>query len=64
MSPTATAALANLDPATPATGCPTISDPAGLHDAGTFTGPTGEYRADRAAAFRADAWNECPLLNN
>lgn len=29
---------------TPATGCPTISDPAGLHDAGTITGPTGEYR--------------------
>jgi hypothetical protein len=30
--------------ATPATGCPTIPDPAGLHDAGTITGPTGEYR--------------------
>jgi hypothetical protein len=30
--------------ATPATGCPTISDPAGLHDAGTITGPSGEYR--------------------
>ena len=30
--------------ATPASGCPTISDPAGLHDAGTITGPTGEYR--------------------
>lgn len=29
---------------TPATGCPTIADPAGLHDAGTITGPTGEYR--------------------
>jgi len=29
---------------TPATGCPTIPDPAGLHDAGTITGPTGEYR--------------------
>jgi hypothetical protein len=29
---------------TPASGCPTISDPAGLHDAGTITGPTGEYR--------------------
>lgn len=29
---------------TPATGCPTISDPAGLYDAGTITGPTGEYR--------------------
>jgi hypothetical protein len=30
--------------ATPASGCPTISDPAGLHDAGTISGPTGEYR--------------------
>src|SRR5688572_11255194 len=29
---------------TPASGCPTISDPAGLRDAGTITGPTGEYR--------------------
>jgi hypothetical protein len=29
---------------TPATGCPTISDPAGLRDAGTISGPTGEYR--------------------
>lgn len=29
---------------TPASGCPTIPDPAGLHDAGTITGPTGEYR--------------------
>ncbi len=29
---------------TPATGCPTIPDPAGLNDAGTISGPTGEYR--------------------
>lgn len=29
---------------TPASGCPTIPDPAGLNDAGTITGPTGEYR--------------------
>jgi hypothetical protein len=29
---------------TPATGCPTIPDPAGLRDAGTISGPTGEYR--------------------
>jgi hypothetical protein len=29
---------------TPAAGCPTITDPAGLRDAGTITGPTGEYR--------------------
>jgi hypothetical protein len=29
---------------TPATGCPTIDDPAGLADRGTITGPTGTYR--------------------
>jgi hypothetical protein len=28
----------------PASGCPTIPDPAGLRDAGTITGPTGTYR--------------------
>lgn len=27
-----------------ATGCPTITDPAGLRDDGTITGPTGTYR--------------------
>ena len=29
---------------TPATGCPTIEDSAGLADRGTITGPTGTYR--------------------
>lgn len=29
---------------TPAAGCPTISDPQGLADGGTISGPTGEYR--------------------
>lgn len=29
---------------TPATGCPTINDSAGLADRGTITGPTGTYR--------------------
>ncbi len=29
---------------TPAGGCPTIADPAGLRDDGTITGPTGTYR--------------------
>ena len=29
---------------TPAAGCPTISDPQGLTDGGTISGPTGEYR--------------------
>lgn len=29
---------------TPAAGCPTIDDPAGLKDLGTISGPTGTYR--------------------
>jgi hypothetical protein len=29
---------------TPATGCPTISDPQGLTDSGTISGPTGTWR--------------------
>lgn len=29
---------------TPAAGCPTINTPGGLTDAGTLSGPTGEYR--------------------
>ena len=33
-----------LTPITPAAGCPTISDPTGLTDSGTITGPTGTYR--------------------
>ncbi|MBX7459243.1 hypothetical protein K3152_13395 [Qipengyuania sp. 1NDH17] len=37
--PTPTAMLV-----TPAAGCPTISDPVGLTDSGTISGPTGEYR--------------------
>jgi hypothetical protein len=41
---------------TPATGCPTISDPAGLFDGGTITGPTGEYRVcELPARFTASA---------
>jgi hypothetical protein len=32
---------------TPATGCPTISDPQGLTDGGTITGPTGTWRICR-----------------
>ena len=38
-TPTPTSALV-----TPAGGCPTISDPAGLTDRGTITGPTGTWR--------------------
>lgn len=38
-TPTPTASLV-----TPAAGCPTISDPQGLTDDGTISGPTGEYR--------------------
>src|SRR5688572_24489906 len=41
---------------TPATGCPTISDPAGLRDAGTISGPTGEYRiCELPVRFTANA---------
>lgn len=32
---------------TPASGCPTIADAQGLTDAGTISGPTGEYRVCR-----------------
>ncbi len=35
---------------TPATGCPTITDPAGLVDEQTITGPTGTYRVCRLPA--------------
>jgi hypothetical protein len=35
---------------TPAAGCPTIATPGGLTDAGTLTGPTGEYRVCRLPA--------------
>ena len=38
-TPTPTSALV-----TPAAGCPTISDPQGLTDEGTISGPTGTYR--------------------
>ena len=38
-TPTPTSSLV-----TPAAGCPTISDPVGLTDTGTISGPTGEYR--------------------
>ena len=41
---------------TAAAGCPTISDPAGLTDEGTITGPTGDYRICRLPArFSASA---------
>ncbi len=35
---------------TPAAGCPTISDPQGLVDGGTISGPTGTYRVCRLPA--------------
>jgi hypothetical protein len=41
---------------TPASGCPTIADPQGLTDAGTITGPTGEWRVcTLPAVFRASS---------
>jgi len=40
---------------TPANGCPTINSTGGLVDAGTITGPTGEYRVcELPAVFDAD----------
>jgi hypothetical protein len=36
---------------TPAAGCPTITDPQGLTDAGTITGPTGTWRVCRLPAL-------------
>jgi hypothetical protein len=39
-----------------AAGCPTIADPQGLTDAGTITGPTGEWRVcTLPAVFRASS---------
>jgi len=45
-SPVPTPTPTPTGPATvsPAAGCPTISDPQGLTDAGTITGPTGTWR--------------------
>lgn len=43
-SPTPTPTPTGSTAVTPAAGCPTISDPQGLTDEGTITGPTGEYR--------------------
>ena len=41
-SSSSSSSTANL--VTPAAGCPTIGDPAGLRDDGTIAGPTGTYR--------------------
>ncbi len=45
-APTPTPSPTPTGPATvtPASGCPTISDPQGLTDAGTISGPTGTWR--------------------
>ena len=45
-APTPTPTPTPTGPATvtPASGCPTISDPQGLTDAGTISGPTGSWR--------------------
>ncbi|MFK4003407.1 hypothetical protein [Qipengyuania sp. NPDC077563] len=43
-SPTPTPTPPTTEKVTPAAGCPTISDPTGLTDDGTISGPTGEYR--------------------
>ena len=45
-APTPTPTPTPTPPATvtPAAGCPTVADPAGLTDSGTITGPTGTWR--------------------
>ena len=43
-TPTPTPTPPSSPTVTPAAGCPTISDPVGLTDDGTISGPTGEYR--------------------
>ncbi|SFF87564.1 hypothetical protein SAMN05518801_102374 [Novosphingobium sp. CF614] len=43
-TPTPTATPTPTPTVTPASGCPTISDPQGLTDAGTISGPTGTWR--------------------
>ncbi|WP_379552780.1 hypothetical protein [Qipengyuania sp. DGS5-3] len=47
---------------TPAAGCPTISNPDQLTDAGTITGPTGEYRICTLPA-RFDASSTLPQVD-
>lgn len=49
---------------TPATGCPTIEDSAGLKDLGTITGPTGTYRNCELPArlTRSTTLNKIPGL--
>lgn len=49
-SPTPTPTPTGPALVTPANGCPTISDPQGLTDEGTITGPTGTYRVCRMPA--------------
>ncbi|MEO0463538.1 MAG: hypothetical protein AAF127_10425 [Pseudomonadota bacterium] len=57
-SPTSTAAPT----VTPAAGCPTISSTGGLTDAGTISGPTGEYRVCQLpGTFDAD--DNLPFVN-
>lgn len=46
---------------TPANGCPTISDPQGLTDEGTISGPTGSYRVCRMPA-RFNASSTLPYV--
>ncbi len=47
---------------TPAAGCPTIASTGGLTDAGTISGPTGEYRVCQLPArFTAD--DNLPFVN-
>jgi hypothetical protein len=47
---------------TPAAGCPTISDPVGLTDTGTISGPTGTYRVCELPE-RFTASSTLPFIN-
>ncbi len=47
---------------TPAAGCPTINSTGGLTDAGTITGPTGEYRVCELPAL-IDANDTLPFVD-
>ncbi len=46
---------------TPAAGCPTINSTGGLNDAGTISGPTGEYRVCELPAL-VDADDSLPYI--
>lgn len=61
-SPTPTPTPTGGATVTPAAGCPTINSAGGLTDAGTISGPTGEYRVCQLpATFNVD--DNLPFVN-